>query len=237
MTRTLSSSLALLALAAAPLSAQAWTSCSTGSMQTCASFEAFSFYDAATDQTQLTFHVQNLHFVRTVDGTSEYGGSILAQFGVLTPELDVVETNAPYAYDSNVDVKGDPGDYWSEDNSSSNRLGNVTWSLVAGSNGSNSEGGILSCEDPERNPASMSAYFRTCENGWVVFSITTRGAVDLDDVTLAWGVTSNSFDGESYQGTTEVVPEPITMVLFGSGLVGVGAAARKRKNGFDIETE
>jgi len=136
------------------------------------------------------------------------------------------------------EVEGDPGSYWSEGASSARRLGNVTWSLVAGTDGSSdSEGGILSCADPERNPDRMAAFFRTCENGWVVFSITARGDVDLGDVTLAWGVTSNSFDGESYQGTTEVVPEPITMILFGSGLVGVGAAARRRKNGFDIETE
>lgn len=238
MKRTLSGTLALLALAAAPVGAQVWTACSSGSMQTCASFEAFSFYDGTN--TELVFHVQNLHFIRTLeDGTQEFGGSILAQFGVLTPELDIVETNAPYAYDDNVDVEGNPGEYWSEGISSANRLGSVTWALVAGTDdSSDSEGGILSCANPERNPDNMSAYFRTCENGWVVFSITARGDVDLDDVTLAWGVTSNSFDGESYQGSTEVVPEPATIALMAMGLIGVGAVGyRSRRREGELEDD
>lgn len=266
MKRFLSSAIVLSAFAAAPLGAQTWLDfgeqCSSGSMQTCASFQALAIaYDAGSEgtRTQLYFRVRNVHFVSyDADGNPEFGGSILAQFGVLSPDLlDPVRNEAIVGYDGTVldqpaqsiygenlttgEIQGDPASYW-QSQSSDARLGDVEWGLVAGSDGNaNADGGILSCNDPERNPATMSAYFRTCSTGgWVTFAITAQGIVDTDELQLAWGVMSDSFEGESWQGTTgppgEVVPEPMTMFLLGSGLAGVGAAARRRRKGMDIET-
>lgn len=81
--------------------------------------------------------------------------------------------------------------------------------------------------------------------GWVVFSFNVEAnsvtQSDLDNATLLVKG-QNGPGGESTQlicgpgecePPGEVIPEPISMVLLGSGLLGIGAVRRRRRSGSD----
>jgi len=66
-------------------------------------------------------------------------------------------------------------------------------------------------------------------------------------VGVVWGIRSAAVDGNSYQCRTgdapgsehycEVIPEPVTMVLLGTGLAGIGGVALyRRRRGLKLES-
>lgn len=86
--------------------------------------------------------------------------------------------------------------------------------------------------------------YSTCGGGWVSLSFTTNvlwDVADLTDVSFIFqgpnsgggGYASCAAEGTRGNGTTEVscevVPEPMTVVLLGTGLFGVGAARLRRR--------
>jgi len=75
----------------------------------------------------------------------------------------------------------------------------------------NSSGGFTRIEV---SPMAQGGHFE--ENG-------TTAAGHEDDIFLGVG------GGECPTGDTTAVPEPITMLLFGAGLAGVGFVAKRRK--------
>lgn len=222
---------------AVPVQGQ-WTDllnqCSTGAVRTCASFQA-QVIDLGGGRAELQIRVRNLWAVLE-DGSQT--GSILAQLGVVSPDLVDVVNGSPVAIEvEGATATGDPGSMW-DFHRSTNRLGEVTWALAAGDGGSaNGNGGIFGCL--ETSP--RDDYFSTCiggaAGGWVHFSLTADAPIDINQLQLAWGVMAVGPQDLSLQGTTcfagdcggEVVPEPITMVLMGTGLLGVGAAQRRRR--------
>lgn len=243
--RWLIAGIAASVLGATPAEAQ-WfglhDQCSTGSIQTCASFEVqtINYTTAGQLRTQVYLRVRNLFAVLS-DGSQ--GGSILTRLGVLAPQLvDARNENvlspaqgSIFAEDPATRV-GTPENYWAYRNKL-NSLGQIEWGLAT----ANANGGIRDCIGPDANPSS---YFNTCGGGWVTFAFTTQGNVDPNDFQVAWGVVSVSSGGQgtgdlgSFQGTTEVVPEPITLTLLGTGLLGIGGAgaARRRRRQEEDDT-
>ncbi|MGH7481502.1 MAG: PEP-CTERM sorting domain-containing protein [Longimicrobiales bacterium] len=207
--------------------------CSTGTIQTCASFEiqTLNYTTSGQQRTQVYLRVRNM-FALLADGSE--GGSILTRLGVLSPELvDARNENFLNTAQGSIFAEdpatrtGTPENYW-EYRNNLNSLGQIEWGLST----QNANGGIRDCIGPDANPSS---YFNTCAGGWVTFAFTAAGDLNPEQFQIAWGVVSVSSDGQgsgdlgSFQGQTEVVPEPITLTLLGTGLLGIGGAGAIRR--------
>jgi hypothetical protein len=80
----------------------------------------------------------------------------------------------------------------------------------------------------EEVPFGVFGYFSTCGTGWVVHELTMPGEWDFDDQS-GFAVRGFSDTGEWTAISVQPTPEPMTIVLFGTGLAGIGAARRRRK--------
>lgn len=118
--------------------------------------------------------------------------------------------------------------------------------LTAGNSGGN-DGGIAGCV-PGASGYQVR-YFETCgPTSWVEFSFTTSNAWSANQAEVAWFIAdmSNPAGGAEECGSIAtgpnrafcgVAPEPVTMVLLGSGLAGMGGfgVLRRRKKNGDVE--
>ena len=235
--RSLTMSLALLTLATEaradfPSTGSFLEHCSSGSIRTCSSFQVTTAARSGGGRSVWMF-VRNLQGTLGLDNT---GGSLITRLGLTHPGLQGVGDLSVSTSGSAREVKN-ASERWKILNDGDGGGGSIGGQVTFSTGTTGVEGGILGC-DP--SGASPQSYFQTCgdretagDEGWVVFSFTTTNEWDAAASEVAWKVQAVTADGESYVCRTDgdcvaVTPEPVTMVLLGSGLLGLGYVRRRR---------
>ena len=127
-------------------------------------------------------------------------------------------------------------------------LGGVSLELTEGTKGN---AGIIGCKDPGGSTDKWATCLSFDEQPYVEFTFNLNKAYALDGAELRWHSQQIGPNGISLKcdtggqgsypecGPVVVTPEPVTTLLLGSGLAGIGAAAakRKRRKATEIETD
>jgi len=212
--------------------------CTAGSIRTCASLKVVTNWNATLNRNEVQVWVRNLQGTHNMDNT---GGSPITRVGLTAPILRNVR-NFAVTTDAGTGEYGNASSYWAMRNSLIE--GPVTFSTSVPN--SSPEGGIMGCVP---YPGAVVNYFQTCGTGYVIFSFTTTNLWDASQAQVAWKIQTNANDQDFYACRSDApisspeycgsfdpippvaTPEPVTVVLLGSGLAAMAGKYRRRKNG------
>ncbi len=211
--------------------------CSPGPIRACASVQVqtTAMVGGGTSVVILVRNLQGWGY-----GVDNTGGSVITRIGLVAPSI----SGATGLTVSGGTATGAPSTFWSLSNP-----GGIGGSieLTAGVTPGTVEGGIVGCNAPQGwYPANR---FSTCGGGWVAFTFTTTNDWSANDAQVAWLTQRFAVNGAGVECDTNgggagrsacvnVTPEPVTMLLLGSGLAGVGGAGLvRRRRGKDVASD
>jgi len=208
--------------------------CTAASVKACHSMTVITTWTLSG--TNVTIRVRNLQ--GSLYGVDNTGGSLIRRIGLTAPAI-VGATGLAVNAAAGAQTFGSPAPIWLLSNPGG--LGGQV-ELTAGTPGV--QGGIQGCDAPfGGSPANR---FRTCDTGWVDFTFTTTNFWSANDAQVAvltdrYAVNGGGEECDDLQATpgriacTMVTPEPITMILLGSGLASMGGFGLiRRRKGNDV---
>ncbi len=241
---TLATTLAFLVPGASQGQTRLWDSyCTPGAFQACASVSVSLLQlggGGSMPQTAVTVRIRNLEGTLGTPGAWGLQGLTLTNLQGLWPCTGCGDTESP-TFEGTAHGVGTPG--WPNWWVTSTNPGYPA-SLNRERQGGDGAFAIVGCSPLTPDAQGLfpqlsyggqgqTGYYQTCGEGWVAYNLTVPEIQFTDSTTLSfYGYTDQGL-GVSCTGCQSAVPEPVTMTLLGTGLVGIGAVRwrRRRWNG------